>query len=357
VFDHRHYVPILRWKRAEWIALRFLTEQVRSLTTPLIEITPRSFLPRASGRVPPVDEVLSHISDELLASWGKQPVFIDLWLLNRDLRVRGGVHPLGFLAAEARERRISLIPVTGLDRDEAYQSAATSVVSSDGRGVCIRLMRRDLERSTLRTDLNRLLSRLDLQEGQANLLVDWQFVEGVCPNWAGALSSLRDLRHWRTVTVACGAFPRDLTGFQVGQHELLRLDWQAWLRLVAAENPPDRRPTYSDYLIQHPIYSEPPERANVSASIRYTASEYWVIMRGEGLLNENGPGYTQYPAQATLLRGRTEYSGRTFSYGDEYIYDKSEHPDPTGSPETWLRAGFNHHVTFVVGQIANLFAT
>ena len=43
MFDSNHYVPILRWKRAEWIALRNLTENIRDQVTPLIELVPRNF--------------------------------------------------------------------------------------------------------------------------------------------------------------------------------------------------------------------------------------------------------------------------------------------------------------------------
>ena len=45
MFDYRHYVPVLRWKRAEWVALRNLSPQTRAGMTPLIEITPRGFEP------------------------------------------------------------------------------------------------------------------------------------------------------------------------------------------------------------------------------------------------------------------------------------------------------------------------
>lgn len=79
-------------------------------------------------------------------------------------------------------------------------------------------------------------------------------------------------------------------------------------------------------------------------------------MRGEGLRNEDGPGYAQYPANAELLLGRVEYAGADFSYGDQYIEERASHPEKPGSPVTWLRAGINHHMTFVVSQISSLFA-
>ena len=56
VFDHRHYVPILRWKRAEWVALRHLKPEDRARITPLVEITPRSVTP--GTRRPTIGQML-----------------------------------------------------------------------------------------------------------------------------------------------------------------------------------------------------------------------------------------------------------------------------------------------------------
>lgn len=35
-FDHKHYMPLLRWKRAERVALRELTSQTRDQLTTLV---------------------------------------------------------------------------------------------------------------------------------------------------------------------------------------------------------------------------------------------------------------------------------------------------------------------------------
>jgi hypothetical protein len=85
-------------------------------------------------------------------------------------------------------------------------------------------------------------------------------------------------------------------------------------------------------------------------------------MRGEGIRNDDGPGPEQWPANAMLLRERTEFSGRDFSYGDRYIEEMADHmenggPPSNGNPTTWLRAGLNRHLTLTARQIANLFGS
>jgi hypothetical protein len=80
-------------------------------------------------------------------------------------------------------------------------------------------------------------------------------------------------------------------------------------------------------------------------------------MRGEGLRNPGGAGHAQYPANAELLCGRKEFCGPQFSTGDEYIYKIGSHrEDGPGTPETWLRAGINHHLTFAARQIPTVVA-
>ena len=166
------------------------------------------------------------------------------------------------------------------------------------------------------------------------------------------------LREWRSLSVIAGSFPKDLSAFpKNGQYTQQRLDWLSWLYQVNRRPPLQRLPTFGDYTIQHPFFSEPPRHMNFSASIRYTSGDYWVVMRGEGVRNETGPGYAQWPANAFLLRERREFCGSDFSYGDAYIEEMSSQLAATGNPETWLRAGINHHLTFVARQIASLFGT
>ena len=134
MFNHKHYVPILRWKRAEWVALGKLTREDREHITPLVEPTPWSFQGRNNKPAPNPADVLTKNAADLREHWGVGPFFVDLWHVNPSLRVASHFHPLEFLAEQARTRGLALIPVTGLHRDRHYQSAVTSVIARDCRG-------------------------------------------------------------------------------------------------------------------------------------------------------------------------------------------------------------------------------
>ena len=71
---------------------------------------------------------------------------------------------------------------------------------------------------------------------------------------------------------------------------------------------------------------------------------------------------SQYPAQAVLLSQLPEFCGNDFDAGDRRVSEtaseysetgKVEHP---GNSTTWLTVGINHHLVYVVNQIAEVRA-
>ncbi len=243
--------------------------------------------------------------------------------------------------------------MTGLDRNESYQAAVRDAIAKDRRGVCLRIRIDELKNLSLASRLNDLLGTLGVEPAAADIVVDYGILQAAHPSIRYVCERLPGLEEWRTFTVAAGYFPKDLQGFPVGEHLWPREEWRRWRAETTTSPGLPRIPTFGDYTTQHAIFQEPRPGLNVSASIRYTTHEHWVIMRGEGLRTKGSPGYAQYPANAELLCGRKEYSGPQFSYGDDYIWKVASRQITTpGSPETWLRAGINHHLTFVVRQIA-----
>ena len=70
--DHKLYVPILRWKQAEWLALGNLRAEDKARLTPLVEITSRSVAPRV--RRPTLDQMLEKNAADMERTWGYAPI-------------------------------------------------------------------------------------------------------------------------------------------------------------------------------------------------------------------------------------------------------------------------------------------
>ncbi len=360
MFDHRHYVPVLKWKRGERIALRNLPPDVKARLTPLIEIIPKHFedAKRAKKRIESVIEVKVN---EIEKDWGVLPFFLDLHLIEDSYKTSAGVHPVIAIHQMLRDRGLNMMPVTGLQRSAEYNEAVASVLEGTEVTVCIRLTTEDLSLPNVNDRIASLLGSISRTREQVHLVVDYGSTTDATLSLSVPEQVIDRLDAYSTFTVISGAFPKDLSEFEKNrQYTHVRADWLSWHSQVLA---PDTRlkriPTFGDYTILYPYFMPPLSYLpNVSASIRYTSDDYWVIMRGEGLRNENGPGWRQYPAQALLLEGRDEFCGEGFSTGDQYLHQLGQAIGQSmGTPESLIRAGVNHHITFVVKQISELFVT
>ncbi len=359
------YVPILRSKEGEMYALRNLKPREKEKVAPLVEITPNVFLPARSGKYkgcePIPSEVLFQQAKKLYGSWHYGIFFLDLSLIDGTVSFPGKRHPLDLIAKNLRDWKLRMIPVTGLTRSGAYQEAASRAVKTDGRGICIRVTPDEILSRTFHKSLAVLRQTLQVGEADTDLLVDYATFQDDSPQLEALLARVPQLRRWRSLIVASGAFPKDLQEFRPGIHKIPRNDWLRWRREIASKKLP-RKPIFSDYTIQYGKYTEPVDNCNPSASIRYTLDDAWLIMRGEAIKTkkgkEKGPGSAQWPAYATLLLEREEFCGSDFSAGDAYISAMSkQNGKSNGNPMTWIRAGLNHHITLVSRQIASLHAS
>jgi len=342
MFNYKHYVPVLRWKRAESVALRELDPNICHLITPLIEIPSAKF---ANIKKEDIRQAIEKICNNMHLSWENRHFFLDV----------GHLIPAKQTIAEKIIKKICgcikyAIPVINLHYPESIITLISSINTQNSSGICLRLKKDD---TLLADDIKKILKSTGISCADIDLIVDLEMIDKKHPSFLTICSHIPYLSQWRTFTIISGSFPQYLTGIQPGQHKFGRKDWLTWQQEIL-NNQLARKPSFGDYTIQYPYYIEPPPAPNATASIRYAASKYWVIMRGESLKKK---GCKQWIAQAVLLSERPEFCGQDFSYGDRYIFERGQLRDKTGSLETWLRAGINHHLTFAAHQISNFSAS
>lgn len=370
MFNTKHYFPILRWKQAEMIALQRLRVDDKAGITPIIEITPVSFLRKNRGAAtddstttkplvatdptPDPGSALRRHAKQVLRFWGYSPFFLELGHLEGVVPpINGRSHPLSYFADLAREFRLKVVPVTTLNRSAMYESAVANCVSTDGNGVCIRVGPGELLDDKFALKIEHYQNGLGASPATSDLLIDYGVFDPKAPGIAELLSNVPHLQDWRSLIVARGAFPKDLQEFKPGTHRIERSDWTHWVSGLRG-SAGLRWPSYSDYAIQYGQYVEPCDGCNPSASIRYTLTEQWLIMRGEGIRNKDGPGAAQWNANAILLAEDADFYGPGFSAGDGYISEMSRDQKNHGTAGTWIQAGLNHHMSVVSRQIAAL---
>lgn len=364
MFGFKHYVPILKWKRAEQNALGGLTDEQKGDITPLLQFV----MPKPESLDSPqrqfdfvmkkFREKMPDLTKQILKSWGFRPIFFDVSLLYTTPLKAECVQAV---MASAHDVGMIMIPVLHLDDDLELREVTRLSARKYSSGICLRLIPHDLgDIAPLNKEIESFLEWSGFAEPDIDLLVDTKEIreDGSYAAYVSASQRVHNLSRWRTFIFASGAFPEDLMRYKIDDENLVpRVDWKNWLNQLRGGSKA-RKPTFADYTIQHPIYKETSQFFHPTTSIRYTLSDAWLIMKGRK------QKFELYLANAKLLaddRGR--FFGDRFSYGDKYIAEKAKHyalyiKNPeikgTGSTESWLTASINHHVALTAHQIANL---
>lgn len=356
MLNSNHYVPILKWKRAEQGALKSLAGKYKNIT-PLIQFVMPKAKPtdQLEDVIKKFEEQLSETAKKIYEIWGNAPIFIDVSLLfSTELKAKS----LETISVEGQKLGGSFIPVVYLNDEKQIKDSAIKIVKSTNSGLCLRLICSDFSDMTkLNQDISSFIS-LGLGEKEIDLLVDIKETEKSYDKYDKYIvlsQNILSLLKWRTFIFASGSFPKDLSECKLDEENLLpRVDWMGWKNHSKGLR---RRPTFSDYTIQHPIYKETSQFFHPTSSIKYTLDESWLIMKGRK------QKFELYLASAAELIKDKRFYGENFSDGDKYISEKAKHfpvymKNPaikgTGSTETWLKAGINHHLVVVAHQISNL---
>ena len=350
-FGSHHYVPVLKVKRGEKSALRSISPGAQQRITPLLEIVERK-----ADKSPSVDEHLNTAFRDLADS--VRPYsrnFLDAREIASD----------GPSAAEEVFRRadaagIIFAPVTGISRSVDISAA----LSHRNHGLVLRLTREEFEAGGLAANLGAFTSRHSLAPEEIDLVIDLGPVDDMVTDGVVALTNafmadVPDQTRWRTFTVSACAFPMGMGGIDPHSHHLVeRADWVAWRDNLYSQRTTLRRlPTFSDCAIQHPRGVEGFDfrTMQVSASIRYTLDNDWLLIKGEStrvtLPTE------QFPALATLLAYghlKPHFSGEGHCIGCASMKASADGASGLGSLEVWRRLGTIHHVTMTVEQLGLL---
>ena len=242
--------------------------------------------------------------------------------------------------------------------------AAAEVHRRHGAGACVRLPVHD--RPALDDAIGRLVELVDNLEvapTEIDLVLDVAGatdveLDDLYALVVAAMGADEDGTRWRSVTLTASSFPEGVAGFAKNAvTSLPRRDWQLWsaiedrLRAVGL-----RPPDYGDYGVSHPL---PPVAVDgrimkVSAAIRYSVAEDWLVAKGEVHSGPGGTGAIAVPPVAALLVRDPDFMGRDFSPGDRWIADVADQMVPPGGPKAWRQAATNHHITLVTRTLASL---
>lgn len=347
-FGPHHYVPVLKVKRGEKVALTRLSAAVRQRVSPMFEIVERKDKPVAAH--------LETAFDGLAAAAG---IFDRCFIDVREIEPEGPA-AANDVFERAANSGIIYAPVTGISRT----AHVTAAMAHRAHGLALRLRRDEFEAGGLGARIRTFMARHGLAAEEVDLIVDLGAVDqmvapGVQQLASAFLAEVPDHTRWRTFILSACGFPISMGILDSNSHVLIeRPEWLAWRDAQYARRQSlVRLPTYSDGAIQHPkgVEGFDPRTMQVSASIRYTVPESWLLIKGEST-RFNPPGQ-QFPALATqLVYGhlKTHYYGPSHCEGCKSMKAAADGAPRLGSAEVWRRLGTIHHITTTVEELGAL---
>jgi len=364
-FDHTHYIPILKGKQGEYDAVQKLFSSDRAALTPVFEVPAVDF--DYKNQQPKKTEAahLTASCNKMVTGWGKaRHFYVDLGDARLNTPVLGdanGRHPYTFMFDLTRAAGLLAVPVIPIVPDPALITAVRAIHAQDGRGVMVRVPRSHSGSPIFVNIVHQLLTQLALPPGQVDILLDLGEVESVnvplYVNWlAQWLPQMPYLTAWRTLTLAGCAFPKTLSAFKVGTvGSVPRAEWSLWRSLVGVLPNGVRMPTFSDYGVSFTDVAEVDPRIMQNVhNVRYTSANEWFIFRGKNIKTGKGPSNHQVAQQVVA---HYSYCGATYSDGDAEIAACATRTTNPRNPTQWRETGTNHHLTYVVRQLASQLAS
>lgn len=349
------YVPILKGKAGELEALKLVHPRTRRAMLPLVEAVPKDDGDDQAANRTANRKACEQLTAKLAKNYDG-PVMLDGGLFP-DLAadVATGLGIVGTLAKLARDQDLVSQPVVRLGDPPRALDEAGWAHNEDQNGITIRLASDDIDEDPedVDTQLEDLLEAVAATAADVDLVLDLGAIEGDVPVRGGArmvLSFVRDLasiQRWRSVTVASGGFPVDLSQFMpyvIG--ERARFDAHLYDQVHRRRVP--RRLDYGDYATAHPeltigpAFSPPPQ-------LRYTTADHWMILKGR----KNDPrGNAQFQHICKVIAAHADFTGTPTGAADERIARGS--PEGPGNGTTWRTVGTTHHLDLVALRLTTM---
>lgn len=335
------YVPVLKWRKGEKLALSNLPDRLQKLIIPLIELV------NDEGDNP------EDLPNDISKFW-RRTAYLDVRHRPKSFARRALDNIV------SNNQNIDIIPVVSLDSQQIIMEGIKNVVGAYNNGFALRIIiNQDLDFSLLIKEVNLKLKYFAVAKDKVDLIVDFGYLEGKTQTYKTVLEKIADtisFDDWRNVIFAAGNFPPSLEEFRPNEdNRLNRTELELWKKNKTICG---RNIVYSDYTVRNPDnISKGFSRGSIS--VRYTLENDFQVFRGT---QEDKP--FKYLVHAMNIRELySDAYSESYCWGDEAITEKANQLkrclDSGTNPETyggfspgnstaWVAWSVNHHIAVVL---------
>lgn len=357
--DSNKYVPILKWRQGEYQALFLLADDVKEKVVPLIVIPPREFDFEEKKMKKTVHEHVETFPKRLKQKWAKRLALIDTHESLENEKMDDGRSVIDFILQESKSLGCNVIPVVGLSRGALYLDSVKKFSSENGCGISLRVTLAELTAPSISAEITKLLKAIEVSWRAVDFVVDigdpgnFQPYAVFAKVIAGAVSKLIGAIDARSIVLVGTSLKlSEVKKPGATQH---RHEWSLYKEFRAELEKKMLAPSFGDYSIESPGFAEGIDMRKVKpgGKIVYTTLESWFIPKGGAFRTNNA----QMIDHCAAIISSGHYKDRDYCKGDERIEDTANKVQNCGSLTTWKGVGVNHHITFVVRQLANQYET
>jgi len=351
------YIPFLKLKSNEVMALEDLKSDVLANITPLFDI-PRTKDMNDSDFIERVRIALKSLN----AHWDNDKTFyIDVFDITPTLKPKGNNI---YKYTLDNFSQFKIIPVVGLDRDQTHLDSVIDFLKKKSKNgkVAIRLLPSDFSNyDAVAAEIDESLGDIINSVKNVDLLLDARIltrdsVNRIANDAGNFVSKFTSKYKVRRIVLSGSSIPSsisDIVGTNGGAR-LTRLEKQLWIAFNSKCKL--NNVALGDYGLVSPEYSDidldPKMFPNImSPKIIYTYNSDYYAVRGAAF-KTHPQGYDQYFDLAQKVATKPFFRGSSFSAGDKYVYQRSLRRGTHGSPGSWIKVTVNAHLSFVGQEVA-----
>ena len=354
----QNYVPVLRLKKGEYLALAELATDVSERICPHFVVPPPSERDPEQRRVLTPDEIVHESGQRVGRHWPLRPCMLDARHLFGVLGDADSERWLPRLFEIARDANAVAIPTFTLaDIEGEALLGIRRAIEVGSIGMALRLSLRDLGDTNLRARVHRACLKLALKPDDCILILDLSNADLSSPELVGEAfvayyQQVSEIGLWGRVVVEATSYPEVNPAPAGGEVFLPRNEWLAWKHAATVDGIIRANLMFGDFAADSAKFSFSANQITAIRHYRYSAEAGWLVVRAPKD-DKVAPAMARL---ASLIVNSEHFAGAGFSKADRVLFDGAQGAAGPGNASTWRQINTGHHVTRVVSDLGPFHA-